>query len=71
MLYGWKEAGFFLEHQTEAADLAEAKKKIRAIIGAVRLPRGLEIWQAADRKVNHWKPVPVWFEEPVFPPRRA
>lgn len=54
--YGYKFAGYFMEYgPVEAADLEAARAQVRARLNVARLPRGLEIWDLAERPLARWR----------------
>jgi hypothetical protein len=53
--FGYKFAGYFMEYGPVAADsLDSARAEIRRRLGAERLPRGLQVWDLAERPLQRW-----------------
>lgn len=60
MVFGYSIPGFFKEYEIEAASLEEAKKKIRSELHVSRLPSGIRVWDASERPIVRWHPVPIF-----------
>lgn len=54
--FGYKFPDFFMEYgPVEAPDLEAAKMLVRKRLGVGRLPRGMEVWNLADRPLTRWR----------------
>ncbi len=54
--FGYQFSGYFMEYgPVEAASAEEARLLIRARLNVGRLPKGLRIWDLADRPLARWK----------------
>lgn len=54
--YGYKLPGYFMEYGPIAAtDEEEAKGIIRTRLGVRRLPRGIQVWDVAQRPLARWR----------------
>lgn len=54
--YGYKFPDFFMEYgPIEASDLDAAKTLVRKRLGVARLPRGMEVWNLAERPLTRWR----------------
>ena len=54
--FGYKFPDFFMEYgPIEASDLDTAKLLVRQRLGVSRLPRGMEVWNLADRPLIRWR----------------
>lgn len=54
--YGYKFPDFFMEYgPVEAADLETARTLVRQRLGVNRLPRGMDVWNLADRPLIRWR----------------
>lgn len=55
--FGYKFPDFFMEYgPVEAPDLDTAKALVRKRLGVGRLPKGMEVWNLADRPLTRWRP---------------
>lgn len=60
--FAWKEAGWsFDQGPVVAESLDEAKAKIRAKLGVKRLPKGISIWNLADRPMARYRVIQQLF----------
>jgi len=56
--YGFKLPDFFLEYgPIVAKDIDEAKAIIRKKLGFRRLPRGIKVWDLAERPIVRWRAI--------------
>ena len=56
--YGFKLADFFLEcGPIMAQNIDEAKTIIRQKLGLNRLPRGIKVWDLAERPIVRWRAI--------------
>jgi len=56
--YGFKLPDFFLEYgPIVAKDIDEAKVIIRKKLGMCRLPRGIKVWDLAERPIVRWRAI--------------
>ncbi len=54
--FAYKLPGYFMEYgPVQARDLDEAKALIRQRLNTRRLPRGLQVWDLADRPLARWR----------------
>lgn len=54
--FGYKFPDFFMEYgPIEAQDLEAAKTLVRKRLGVSRLPKGMEVWNLADRPLVRWR----------------
>ena len=54
--FGYKFPDFFMEYgPLEAADLDSARLLVRRRLGVTRLPRGMVVWNLADRPLARWR----------------
>lgn len=53
--FGYKFAGYFMEYGPVSADSLEtARAEIRKQLKTDRLPRGLQVWDLAERPLQRW-----------------
>ncbi len=58
--FGYKLPDYFMEYgPVTAANLDEAKAKIRQRLGVGRLPWGLKVWDLSERPLARWKVGPA------------
>lgn len=54
--FGYKFPDFFMEYgPLVAADLDSARILVRQRLGVSRLPRGMVVWNLADRPLTRWR----------------
>lgn len=53
--FGYKLPGYFMEYgPVPAESLESARAEIRRRLGTERLPRGLQVWDLAERPLGRW-----------------
>ena len=56
LTFGYKFPDFFMEYgPVVAPDLETAKTLVRKRLGVSRLPRGMEVWNLAERPLARWR----------------